>query len=150
MIWFACHQTLTFWITAQLFCAATQKSTSLRHTFISNERLNKTLFFIGRNFNISKKKTIFRIKWINLIIFFWSFFQPNGDRLYEIDGHKRLMPEYVVKHLLIWNTQSNYIDSLDIDKRFVDLLLVCFIGKQKLCDNDIDLKHIRFVRGLLC
>lgn len=59
------------------------------------------------------------------------------------------MPEYLVKTLKVWNTQPDSNASLEIDKKFVDLLLVCFIGLRNLSDEQVDLKFLRFVRGLL-
>lgn len=74
--------------------------------------------------------------------------QDDGGRIYDIDGEKYTIPAFLVKTLIAWNTVPENCESEIIDKKFVETLLVCVIGKNNLIDGNIDRKLLRFVRDL--
>lgn len=91
-----------------------------------------------------------RIKIIHfsILIFSHLFFKADGSRSYEINGRKYSIPSFLVKTLQAWNSVPEHSASMDIDRKFVEALLICFIGKQNLISGNIDRKLLRFVRDL--
>lgn len=73
--------------------------------------------------------------------------QSDGSRIYTIDKRKRKLPAYIVRTLKIWNVAPEHSNET-IDEKFVGILMVSFIGTNRLAQGEINRKIHRFVQDL--
>lgn len=109
---------------------------------------NRKIDAISASIDFEMKVDIIRLMellYFNVCLF---IFQVDGSRLYTIDRRKYSIPAFLVNTLQAWNTVPEHYTSVDIDRKFVEALLVCFIGKRNLISGNINRKLLRFVRDL--
>lgn len=63
-----------------------------------------------------------------------------GDAFFEI-------PHSVIKQLIEWNTNAPENSNIDIDRRFVQALLLILLSKDQIMANNIPKHVLEFIRG---
>lgn len=61
-------------------------------------------------------------------------------------GLKRLVKISFAQMIITWNTEVPF-NSILYDSKFVDLMLVAIIGKDRLINNQYSKNEMRFIKG---
>lgn len=57
------------------------------------------------------------------------------------------MPSQIIATLKSWNIASYHSNNEETDKKFVEVLVICFIGSGNLVNDNVNQKSLRLVQG---
>lgn len=85
-----------------------------------------------------------------LILMRTNIFFQNGDRVYTVKGHNCRLSKRAAGYLHLWNSNSAYKDDIVYDEKFIQILLVAFIGSKNFTIvPNLDQAKLRLIKGIL-
>lgn len=94
-------------------------------------------------------QTVIHIKmWIYYILSkVYCFLQPKGDRIYTVNDKRFKLTKNIVDRLLYYNKSPTSSANPNIDKTFVELLLLSVFKVESLKQNKIDTDLLAVIKG---
>lgn len=83
---------------------------------------------------------------LNVLLY---FLQPKGDRVYETNGRRFKLSKDTVDKLLYFNKSRGASASENIDRTFVEMLLLSVCSVSDLKQNKIDARLLLVIKGKL-